>query len=165
MPYRVETPVNDAKTAQAIQGLSYLRHLFQGTSEGWGGAQGNWYQVQLSCIGLVPQVLLEVETIHVLVNEAERVFLRGVNTHERYDTRNSVVEEVAYVNLILKPLQNVSSIHLSESENYLGNLSNIERHITAIRLQDNLAAIVCRLPDIGKPSGGYWATANGFDIL
>ena len=66
--------------------------------------QGNGYQLQPPHVGFIPQVLLEVEAIHVLVDETERVCLSRVHSHERYYVYIPVVKEAACTNLILKPL-------------------------------------------------------------
>ena len=66
--------------------------------------QGNKYQLQPAHVGFVPQVLPEVEAIHVLVDETERVCLGRVNPDERYYVHISVVEGVPCMSLAEKPL-------------------------------------------------------------
>ena len=65
----------------------------------------NKYQFQPAHAGFVPQVLSEVEVVHVLVDESERVLLSRVHPHERHCVHISVAKEVAYANFIAKPLQ------------------------------------------------------------
>jgi len=66
--------------------------------------QENEYQLQPAHVGFVPQVLPEVEAIHVLVDETERVCLGRVNPDERYYVHISAVKEAACANLVEKPL-------------------------------------------------------------
>ena len=73
----------------------------------------NLYKLQLPHIGTIPQVPLEVEAIHKLVNETEGVCLGRVHTHERHYTHVSVVEEAPHLSLVVKPLQDVSRDNLA----------------------------------------------------
>jgi hypothetical protein len=66
---------------------------------------GNKYQFQLAHVGFIPQVLSEVEVVHILVDESERVFLGRVHPHERHCIYIPVAKEVAYVDFVIKPLQ------------------------------------------------------------
>jgi len=53
-------------------------------------------------------VLLEVQALHILIDETERVSLSRVNSHERYHVHISTVEEAMYVDFIAEPLCDVS---------------------------------------------------------
>ena len=53
---------------------------------------------------VVDQVLLEVEVIHVLVDETERVYLGRLHSHEWYYVYISVVKEAACTKFIEEPL-------------------------------------------------------------
>lgn len=70
----------------------------------WRGVEGNKYQLQPPGIWFIPQVLFEVKAIHILIDEGERVCLGGVDPHEWYYINVSVVKEVAYAGLSIKPL-------------------------------------------------------------
>ena len=75
-------------------------------------AQGNEYQLQFLSIGFVPQVLFEVEAIHILVDESERVCLTRVDPHELYYIHTSVVKEGTGANFVVESLWGVSSVPL-----------------------------------------------------
>ena len=47
------------------------------------GVQENIYHLQSPHIGLILQVLLEIEAVHVLVDETEGVYLSRVCPHEQ----------------------------------------------------------------------------------
>ena len=55
-------------------------------------------------------MLPEVEALHILVDETERMCLSRVNPHKRYYAHVSTVEEAVYVNLIGKPLRDIISV-------------------------------------------------------
>ena len=40
----------------------------------------------------------------------------------------------------------------------------VECHVATIRLQDDLAAAMCRFPDISEAPSGHWVTADRFYI-
>lgn len=63
------------------------------------------YQLQPAGVWFVPQVLSEVQTLHILVDEAERMYLGRIHAHERDYVYTPVVEDSGYVDLIGKPLQ------------------------------------------------------------
>ena len=62
------------------------------------------YQFQPACVGFIPQVLSEVEVVHVLVDEPERVLLGRVHPHEWHCVYTPVAKEVAYADFVTKPL-------------------------------------------------------------
>ena len=65
----------------------------------------NRYQFQPAHAGFVPQVLSEVEVVHVLVDESERVLLGRVHPHERHCIHIPVAKEVVYADFVTEPLQ------------------------------------------------------------
>ena len=65
---------------------------------------GNQHQFQLPRVGFVPQILPQVEAIHIPVDETKRVCFSRVNPHERYYVHALVVKEGPYVNFVGKPL-------------------------------------------------------------
>ena len=73
---------------------------------------GSGYQFQRSHIGLIPQVLLEVQAVHILVDKTEGVSLSRVNSHKRYHIHISTAKEVMHANLIAEPLCDVSNVPL-----------------------------------------------------
>ena len=77
------------------------------------GVRWNVYQLQSLYMGLIPQVLLEIEAVHVLVDETEGVRLSRVRPHEYYHAHASVVKEATHANLIVIPLQDGKSMPLS----------------------------------------------------
>ena len=66
---------------------------------------GDNHQFQPAHVGFIPQVLPEVEVIHVLVDEPERVFLGRVHPHERHCVCVIVAKEIAYADFVTKPLR------------------------------------------------------------
>ena len=66
--------------------------------------QGDKYQLHLPHVGIIPQVLLEVEAIHKLVIETEGVCLGRIHTHEEFYAHTLVVKEAPYVSLVAEPL-------------------------------------------------------------
>jgi len=86
--YRLEPPMDDAKVMHVVQASRNLRQL---SSRGIRGSMSSRkrvykardeYQLQPPHVGFIPQVLLEVEAIHVLVDETEGVSLSRVHPHE-----------------------------------------------------------------------------------
>ena len=67
------------------------------------------YQLQPPRVRFVLDVLSEVEAIHVLVDEPERMYFSRVHPHERYYVHTSLVKEVGYMNFMVKPLQGTVS--------------------------------------------------------
>ena len=65
----------------------------------------NEYQFQSPHVGFAPQVLPEVEAIHILVDKTKRVCLSRVHPHERHYIHIAVVKEAPYVNFVVKSLQ------------------------------------------------------------
>ena len=65
----------------------------------------NEYQFQSPHVGFAPQVLPEVEAIHILVDKTKRVYLSRVHPHEWHHLHISVVKKGARANFIVKPLQ------------------------------------------------------------
>jgi hypothetical protein len=63
------------------------------------------YQFQPAHVGFILQILPEVEVVHVLVDETERVLLGRVHPHERHCVCIPVAKEVAYVDFVAKPLR------------------------------------------------------------
>jgi hypothetical protein len=63
------------------------------------------YQLQPPHVGLIPQVLPEVEVVRVLVNESEWVRRGRIHSHERHYVYTPEAEEVACVYFVTKPLQ------------------------------------------------------------
>jgi len=78
--------------------------------------QGSEYQLQLHpCTSwFTLQILLEVEALHPLIDETERVFPIPVqaNSHERYYGHTPTVKEPVYLNLMAKPLYDVNDAPL-----------------------------------------------------
>jgi hypothetical protein len=68
------------------------------------GVHGNRYQIQPLNVRFIPQVLLEIEAVHVLVDETERMCLSRVHPHERHHVHIYAAKEAAYMNLVAKPL-------------------------------------------------------------
>ena len=73
------------------------------------GVQGNDYHFQPHA-GFPLQIPPEVEAIHILIDETERVFLSRVNSHERYYVHIPTVKDTMYASLIVKSLCDVSSV-------------------------------------------------------
>jgi len=63
--------------------------------------QGNRYQFHPPHVWFVPQVLLEVEAIHVLVDEAKRASLSRIHPQERHYVHTPAVKETPYVNFLV----------------------------------------------------------------
>jgi hypothetical protein len=63
------------------------------------------YQSQPAHIGFILQVLSEVEVVHVLVDEPERVLLGRVHPHERHCVYIPVAKEIACADFVTEPLQ------------------------------------------------------------
>ena len=63
----------------------------------------NKYHFRPLHVRLIPQVLLEVEAVHVLIDETERVCLSRVHANERYYV-HIFVKEAVHMNLVVKPL-------------------------------------------------------------
>ena len=100
--------MDNPKIVYAIQALSNIYQLLSRSIRGrclvWESAQGDEYQLQLPSIGFVPQVLFEVEAIHMLVDKSKRVCLSRIDPQEWYYIHISVVKEAAHANFIVKPL-------------------------------------------------------------
>jgi len=64
----------------------------------------NGYQLHPPRVWFVPQVLPQVETVHVLVDKTEGVVLSRVYPHKWYYAHVLLVEEGPHVNLVVKPL-------------------------------------------------------------
>ena len=77
-----------------------------------GGCRGSDYQFQPPHGGLIPQVLLEVQALHILIDETERVGLSRVNSYERYHVHTSALKEAMHLDLIVEPLCDVSAVSL-----------------------------------------------------
>jgi len=73
---------------------------------------GNGYQFQRPHAGLIPQVLLEVQALHIFIDETERVGLSRVDSHEGYHVHIPTVKEAMYADLIAEPLCDVSGVPL-----------------------------------------------------
>ena len=65
---------------------------------------GDEYQLQPPHVGFINQVLLQVQAVHILVDETERMCVGRVYPHERCYVYTFVVKEGPYVNFIVKPL-------------------------------------------------------------
>ena len=63
------------------------------------------YHLQPSYVGLVLHVLLDVQAVHIFIDETERVCLVRVHPHKRYYVYIPTAKESAHVNFVAKPLQ------------------------------------------------------------
>ena len=84
------------------------------------------YQPQPSHIWFIPQVLLEVEVVHVDVDETEEVGLGRVHPYERHYIYIALAKEIMYMNLIEKPLGGRSVMGLTSAvTTYRGDLGYV----------------------------------------
>ena len=99
---------------------------------------GNEYQFQSLHTRLIPQVLSEVEAIHILVDETERVCFSRVHPYERYYIHIFVVKEATYESFVMKPLREMSAAYSAQAlavvATYRNHPSDIERYVGTIRL-------------------------------
>ena len=66
---------------------------------------GNGYQIQPVHIVFVPQVLFEVEAVHVFIDETKRMCLSRVHTNEWHHVHALLVKEGPHVSFVAEPLQ------------------------------------------------------------
>lgn len=116
---------------------------------------------------LVPQVLLEVEAVHELIDETEGVCLGRVRPHQRYYIHVSVAKEAAYPDLVTIPLLDVISVPMRwvTVAAYPCNLNNVERRVATVGFQYDLAAVVYRPQGISEPPSSNWVTTDERDAL
>jgi len=101
-PWAMPRPCVRSKP-QAILANCYRKASEDRWTVGEGG-YGSEYQFQLPRVGFVPQILPQVEAVHIHVDETERVCLSRVHSQERCYVHVSVVKESPYVNFVAKPL-------------------------------------------------------------
>ena len=68
----------------------------------------NEYQFQPPCVGFIPQVLLETEAVHILIDDTEWMCFSVEDPHERHYIHVSVVKEDTHANLVAKSLRGIS---------------------------------------------------------
>ena len=66
---------------------------------------GDGYQLQFLHISFVPQVLPEVQVVHMFVDESEWVCPSRVHPHERHHAYIPVAKKIVHADLVTKPLQ------------------------------------------------------------
>jgi hypothetical protein len=81
------------------------------------------YKFQPAYVGFILEVLSEVEIVHVLVDESERVLLGRVHPHERHCVYISVAKEITYANFVTEPLE-------GNSQHYVWHKRRLERTAT-----------------------------------
>ena len=67
------------------------------------GTRENGHQRHPPNVGLIPQLLPEVEAIHILIDKAEGVDLSGVHPDEWYGAY-VLVEEAQHLKFVVEPL-------------------------------------------------------------
>ena len=108
--HRLEVSVDDSKVVHTVQASSYFCQLLSRRIRGLVElVHENRYQFQPLRVGFVLQVFSKVQTVHILVDEAERVGLRRIRPHEWYCLHIPAAKKGAYVNFIMKPLQGIVS--------------------------------------------------------
>ena len=65
------------------------------------------YQLQPPHVWFIPQVLLEVEATHILVDQTEGACVGQAHSQERYCVHISIVKEVININFLGKPLHGI----------------------------------------------------------
>lgn len=128
---------------------------------------GNRYQFQPLCIGFILLILPEVQAVHILIDETERVHFSRIHSHEWHCLHISAAKEGAHLGLIGKPLQWDRQQYTPQTmvTTYRHNLSDIElRHIATIGLQHDRATVVRRFIDVCELPRGYWVLAGESDV-
>lgn len=71
------------------------------------------------------------------------------------------------MDLIVKPLQGSCQQYLAKAAvaAYRDDLSDIERHVATIGLQNDLATIVYSLPNVRETPSAHWVFAEDLDVL
>lgn len=95
--------------------------------------QGNKYQLQSSYIGFIPQVLLEVEVVHVFIDETKWNCIGRVRPHEPHYVHTPVVKEIVCMDLVAKPLDGRSVVgSTSTATTYRNNLGDIKQPVASV---------------------------------
>ena len=83
-----------------------------------GGSSEKTYQLHSPDVPVVPQTLSEVQLVHKIKDESERVFASGIDPNEWYKNIATVIETTARRCFFVQPLrvtlngQNVLRLHL-----------------------------------------------------
>jgi len=95
--------------------------------------QGNEYQLQSPHIWFLLQELVEVEVVHVFIDETEWECLGRVRPNKPHYVHTSVVKEIVYINFVAKPLDGRSVMgSTSTTTTYRENLGNIKQPVTSV---------------------------------